>query len=117
MAATSDAIAKTSSVAAASVIYDNVIHSSQTMQDVVNIDIAKYRYSHDRVWDNSDGIPDETSQDRRQQHLRHNRADHNAIDLRGFWPVNWDVTCAACVSPWWRSPALVRHVAGVDRLE
>lgn len=41
----------------------------------------------------------------------------NAIDLRGFWPVNWDVTCAACVSPWWRCPALVRHVAGVDRLE
>lgn len=28
----------------------NYIHSSQTMQDVVNIDIAKFEYSHDRVW-------------------------------------------------------------------
>lgn len=33
--------------------YGNYIHSSQTMQDVVNIDIAKFRYDHDRVWNGS----------------------------------------------------------------
>ena len=45
------------------------------------------------------------------------RLTPNAIDLRGFGSLSWDVTSMACVSPWWRCPALVRRVAGVDRLE
>lgn len=31
----------------------NWIRSSQTVQDIVNIDIAKFRHSHDRVWNGS----------------------------------------------------------------
>jgi hypothetical protein len=30
--------------------WGNVVHGSQTLQDVVNIDIGKYRYGHDRNW-------------------------------------------------------------------
>jgi hypothetical protein len=34
----------------AAVTYGNYIHTSQTLQDIVNIDIAKYRYHTDRKW-------------------------------------------------------------------
>lgn len=34
------------------VIFGNVIHGSQTLLDVVGITVARYQYSHDRVWDN-----------------------------------------------------------------
>lgn len=30
--------------------YGNIIQSSQTLQDIINIDISKFRYGHDRVW-------------------------------------------------------------------
>jgi len=40
-------------VESALTLYGNWIHSSQTMQDVVNIDIAKFQYHTDRVWDGS----------------------------------------------------------------
>lgn len=32
-------------------LYGNYIRSSQTLQDVVNIDIAKWKWTHDRLWD------------------------------------------------------------------
>lgn len=40
-------------VQAAATVYGNIIQSSQTLQDVINIDIAKFRYGHDRVWNGS----------------------------------------------------------------
>jgi hypothetical protein len=32
-------------------VYGNYIRSSQTLQDIVNIDIAKLKFTHDRVWE------------------------------------------------------------------
>ncbi len=42
-------------MAAAGTTFGNVIHGSQTLQDVVNIDIGRYRYGHDRNWDTATG--------------------------------------------------------------
>lgn len=36
-------------------IWGNFIRSPQTLQDVVNIDIAKLKWTHDRVWDDASG--------------------------------------------------------------
>jgi hypothetical protein len=38
------------SVAADCGYWGNVVHGSQTLQDIINIDIGKYRYGHDRNW-------------------------------------------------------------------
>jgi hypothetical protein len=35
----------------ANALYGNFVRSSQTLQDAVNIDIAKLKWTHDRVWD------------------------------------------------------------------
>lgn len=35
--------------------YGNVIHGAQTLQDVINIDIAEFRYGHDRNWSTCTG--------------------------------------------------------------
>lgn len=35
----------------ANAIYGNYVRSSQTLQDVFNVDIAKWKWTHDRVWD------------------------------------------------------------------
>lgn len=40
----------TATIAATCGYFGNVVHGSQTLQDVVNIDIGKYRYGHDRNW-------------------------------------------------------------------
>lgn len=32
-------------------LYGNYIRSSQTLQDIASIDIAKWKWTHDRVWD------------------------------------------------------------------
>lgn len=37
-------------------IWGNFVRSSQTLQDAVNIDIAKLKWTHDRVWDDSRGV-------------------------------------------------------------
>lgn len=51
--AVADGKTKTTGFASIAAIYGNVVHGSQTLQDIINIDIAKYRYGHDRVWDNA----------------------------------------------------------------
>ncbi|MDT4934563.1 MAG: hypothetical protein QOK11_2455 [Pseudonocardiales bacterium] len=47
---TASAASQSVAIAASCGYWGNVVHGSQTLQDVINIDIGKYRYGHDRNW-------------------------------------------------------------------
>ena len=47
---TASAASQSTATAASCGYWGNVVHGSQTLQDVINVDIGKYRYGHDRNW-------------------------------------------------------------------